>query len=76
MTKVVAASRTEKSVRSQDAVARSHRRLGSERQTATATEEQVGPQPSQLMEEVLRKQNLMRALKRVRANKGAPGVTA
>ena len=74
MTKVVAASRIEKSVRSQDAVARSHRGLGSERQTATATEEQVGPQPSQLMEEVLRKQNLMRALKRVRANKGAPGV--
>jgi len=74
MTKVVAASRTEKSVRPQDAVARSHRRLGSERQTVTATEEHVGPQSSQLMEEVLRKQNLVRALKRVRANKGAPGV--
>ena len=74
MTKVVAASRAEGPVRPQDTEARSLRRLGSERQTATATEEHVGPQPSQLMEEVLRKQNLIRALKRVRANKGAPGV--
>ena len=74
MTKVVAESRTEKSERPQDTAAGSRRCLGNERQTATATEENTGPQPSMLMEEILREENLSRALKRVRANKGAPGV--
>ena len=74
MTKVVAESRTEMSERPRDTTARSCRCPGSERQPVTATEEPIGSQPSLLMEEVLRKENLIRALKRVRANKGAPGV--
>lgn len=74
MTKVVAESRIEKSERPRDTTARSCRCPGSERQPVTATEELIGSQPSLLMEEVLRKENLIRALKRVRANKGAPGV--
>jgi RNA-directed DNA polymerase len=62
------------SERLRDTVAGSRRCPRNERQTATATEENIGLQPLSLMEEVLRKENLIRALKRVRANKGAPGV--
>ena len=62
------------SERPRDTAAGSRRCPGNERQTATATKEPIGPQPSLLMEEVVRKENLIRALKRVRANKGAPGV--
>ena len=43
-------------------------------QTATATAESIGPQTHALMEEVLRRENLRRALRRVQSNKGAPGV--
>jgi RNA-directed DNA polymerase len=74
MTKVVAVSRTEKSERPQDTEAGSHRCLGNEQQTATATEGNTGPQPTMLMEEILREENLSRAQQRVRANQGAPGV--
>jgi RNA-directed DNA polymerase len=74
MAKVVVESRTEKSERPRDTVTGSRRCPRNERQTVTATEEPIGPQPALLMEEVVRKENLIRALKRVRANKGAPGV--
>jgi RNA-directed DNA polymerase len=43
-------------------------------QTAPAGGEPIVPQPQSLMEEVLRRENLFAALRRVQANKGAPGV--
>jgi len=45
-----------------------------ERQAATAAKDKTGPRTDKLMEEVLRRENLLYALKRVQANKGAPGV--
>ncbi|NOZ72602.1 MAG: group II intron reverse transcriptase/maturase [Chloroflexi bacterium] len=48
--------------------------LRTERQAATATKDKTGPRTDKLMEEVLRRENLSYALKRVQANKGAPGV--
>lgn len=43
-------------------------------QTATAVAENIGPPTEQLMEEVLRRENLFAALKRVKSNKGSAGV--
>lgn len=74
MIRVVAESREERPERPRDAAAGSRCCPGTERQTVTANEDKVGPQPSQLMEEVLLKENLSKALKRVSENKGAPGV--
>jgi RNA-directed DNA polymerase len=48
--------------------------MADERQTATATKETIGSMTTTMMEEVLQRENLLKALKRVRANKGAPGV--
>ena len=44
------------------------------RQTAPASTDPIGPQTQTLLEEVLRRENLRTALKRVQSNKGAPGV--
>lgn len=48
--------------------------LGSECQAVAAAKDKTDPRTDKLMEEVLRRENLTKALKRVEANKGAPGV--
>jgi len=45
-----------------------------ERQASTGEMEKTQPEAMRLMEEVLRRENLIKALRRVRSNKGAPGV--
>lgn len=45
-----------------------------ERQASTAAEEHAQPEAMNLLEEVLRRENLIIALRRVQSNKGAPGV--
>ncbi|NOY45126.1 MAG: group II intron reverse transcriptase/maturase [Deltaproteobacteria bacterium] len=47
---------------------------GGERQAAAAPEARAGDEASGLMEEVLRRENLMRAYQRVVRNGGAPGI--
>ncbi len=47
---------------------------GLARQAPTAAADSIGPQTQELMEEVLRKANLHKALKKVIENKGAPGI--
>lgn len=47
---------------------------GRERQAPTAAKEIPQPEMTMLLEEVLRRENLVKAYHRVRANKGAPGV--
>jgi group II intron reverse transcriptase/maturase len=49
-------------------------RFGKVRQVAAASEKSNPITTTTLMEEVVRRENLMAALKRVRANKGSPGV--
>ena len=43
-------------------------------QTVTADVDDIGPPTERLMEEVLRRENLFAALKRVKSNKGSAGV--
>jgi RNA-directed DNA polymerase len=45
----------------------------SARQTSAAAEENTQPEATKLLEEVLRRENLILALQRVKSNKGAPG---
>ena len=45
-----------------------------ERQASGAVGEETQPEAEGLLEEVLRRENMLRALKRVRSNKGAPGI--
>ena len=47
---------------------------GEESQTLTARNEKAGDGTARLMEEVLRRENLIRAYERVKSNKGAAGV--
>ena len=48
--------------------------MGRERQASAAGTEEPRPKAEGLLEEVLRRENLMEGLKRVRSNRGAPGV--
>ncbi len=66
--------RAEKFQRSRKEAAGSRHESEIVRQTAPAEEELIAPQAQPLMEEVLRRENLFAALRRVRANKGSPGV--
>ena len=47
---------------------------GAVRQTVTEVTDPIDPPPDNLIEEVLRRENLLAAPKRVQANKGAPGI--
>ena len=47
---------------------------GRERQASAAVAERTQPETTMLLEEVLRRENLVKAYHRVRINKGAPGV--
>ena len=66
--------RAEKHQRPGKEAAGSRHEPGVARQAVTAAAESIGPPTETLMEEVLRRENLFSALKRVKANKGAPGV--
>lgn len=66
--------RVEKSVHPLEANGGTRRDQGGAVQTRTACDEKAGDKTSRLMEEVLRRENLIRAYKRVKQNKGAPGV--
>lgn len=66
--------RVEKLQRPRKEAAGSRHEPGVVRQTAPAEGESIVPQTQSLMEEVLRRENLFAALRRVQANKGAPGV--
>jgi RNA-directed DNA polymerase len=65
--------RVEKLQRPRKEAAGSRHEPGVVRQTAPAAGEPIAPQTQPLMEEVLRRENLCAALRRVQANKGAPG---
>jgi len=45
-----------------------------ERQASTAVKEKTQPGTEELLEEVLRRENMLSAFRRVRSNKGAPGI--
>ena len=47
---------------------------GRERQASTAVKEKAQPEAEELLEEVLRRENMLSAFRRVRSNKGAPGI--
>lgn len=60
--------------RSRKEAAGSRHEPGIVRQTAPAAVDKIGPQTEKLMEEVLHRENLLTALRRVISNKGAPGI--
>jgi hypothetical protein len=66
--------RVERLQRPRKEAAGSRHEPGVARQTAPADVEPIGPPTEALMGEVLRRENRLIVLKRVQANKGAPGV--
>ncbi len=74
MSKSDAGSRDEMPERRQSVGVGSPLCMADERQKATAITEDIGSTTTTLMEEILRRENLLKALKRVQSNKGAPGI--
>jgi RNA-directed DNA polymerase len=66
--------RDEKPQRPRSTAGGTGRCTGNERQAVAAIEESTSPPTANLLEEILQRDNLLRALRRVRSNKGAPGV--
>jgi len=60
--------------RRQSGVAGSRLCMTDEHRCAAAIPETTGSTTTTLMEEILQRENLLKALKRVRSNKGAPGI--
>lgn len=74
MSEAGSGKREEMPERSSEANGGTENNRGNESQTRTARNEKAGDGTSKLMEEVLRRENLIEAHKRVKQNKGAPGV--
>ena len=66
--------RVERPKQPEKEAAGSRHELGAARQAVTADVDPIDPPTETLMEEVLRRENLLAALRRVQANKGAPGI--
>lgn len=66
--------RVERPKQPEKEAAGSRHELGAARQAVTADVDPIDPPTENLMEEVLRRENLLAALRRVQANKGAPGI--
>ena len=66
--------RTEMSAQPGKEATGSRHEPGTVRQTVTAAGDPIDPPTDNLMEEVLRRENLLAALRRVQTNKGTPGV--
>ena len=66
--------RVERPKQPEKEAAGSRHELGAVRQTVTVVVDPIDPPTETLMEEVLRRENLLAALRRVQANKGAPGI--
>ena len=74
MVEIGAEMRAEKFQQRGKEVTGSHHGPDVVRQTTTAVAESIGPPSEELMEEMLSRENLFAALKRVQANQGAAGV--
>ena len=66
--------RVERPQQPEKEAAGSRHELGAARQAVTADVDPIDPPTENLMEEVLRRENLLAALRRVQVNKGVPGI--